>query len=160
MFNRRLKMVENEIRIYTLEKHVTKDIHDAHTNGTLIPIWRNWDKTIKINPEMVYVTSINPGEVKGPHLHVIRHSYYVCIKGKVVFIIKENSGKYLEIESSEENPVLIEIPKNRSSAHINLSNEPSIILALVTPSWKPDNRDEHNISYDDYDWKKWVLAKK
>ena len=35
---------------------------------------------------MVYVTSINPGEVKGPHLHVIRHSYYVCIKGKVVFI--------------------------------------------------------------------------
>ena len=155
-----MKILTLENRTYTLEKHITKDIHDDHVNGALIPVWRNWDKTIKINPEMVYVTSINPGEVKGPHLHIIRHSYYVCIKGKVVFIIKENSGKYLEIESSEENPVLVEVPKNRSSAHINLSNEPSIILALVNPSWKPGNRDEHNISYDDYDWKKWNLTKK
>ena len=86
-------MEENEIKTYTLEKHVTKDIHDKDVNGTLVPVWRNWDKIIKVIPEMVYITSINPGEVKGPHLHIIRHSYYVCIKGKVIFIIKENSGK-------------------------------------------------------------------
>jgi|TARA_B110000438_G_scaffold121155_1_gene118290 dTDP-4-dehydrorhamnose 3,5-epimerase len=146
---------ENEIKSHPLEKHQTKDIHDGHVNGSLIPVWRNWDKTISVQPEMVYVTSINPGERKGPHLHLIRHSYYVCIKGKVVFIIKEKSGKYLEIESSEENPVLVEIPKNYSSAHINLSSEPSIILSVVNPSWKPDNRDEHNVTYDDYDWNKW-----
>ena len=148
-------MSENKIKSHTLEKHQTKDIRDGHVNGSLIPVWRNWDKTISVQPEMVYVTSINPGERKGPHLHMIRHSYYVCIKGKVVFIIKEKSGKYLEIESSEENPVLVEIPKNYSSAHINLSNEPSIILSVVNPSWKPDNRDEHNVTYDDYDWDKW-----
>ena len=148
-------MSENGIKSYPLEKHQTKDIHDGHVNGSLIPVWRNWGKTISVQPEMVYVTSINPGERKGPHLHIIRHSYYVCIKGKVVFIIKEKSGKYLEIESSEENPVLVEIPKNYSSAHINLSSEPSIILSVVNPSWKPDNRDEHNVTYDDYDWNKW-----
>jgi dTDP-4-dehydrorhamnose 3,5-epimerase len=146
---------ENEIKSHPLEKHQTKDIHDGHVNGSLIPVWRNWDKTISVQPEMVYVTSINPGERKGPHLHLIRHSYYVCIKGKVVFIIKEKSGKYLEIESSEEHPVLVEIPKNYSSAHINLSSEPSIILSVVNPSWKPDNRDEHNVTYDDYNWNKW-----
>ena len=148
-------MSENKIKSHTLEKHQTKDIRDGHVNGSLIPVWRNWDKTISVQPEMVYITSINPGERKGPHLHIIRHSYYVCIKGKVVFIIKEKSGKYLEIESSDENPVLVEIPKNYSSAHINLSNEPSIILSVVNPSWKPDNRDEHNVTYDDYDWNKW-----
>ena len=148
-------MSENKIKSHTLEKHQTKDIRDGHVNGSLIPVWRNWDKTISVQPEMVYVTSINPGDRKGPHLHIIRHSYYVCIKGKVVFIIKEKSGKYLEIESSEENPVLVEIPKNYSSAHINLSSEPSIILSVVNPSWKPDNRDEHNVTYDDYDWDKW-----
>ena len=148
-------MSENKIKSHTLEKHQTKDIRDGHVNGSLIPVWRNWDKTISVQPEMVYVTSINPGERKGPHLHIIRHSYYVCIKGKVVFIIKEKSGEYLEIESSEENPVLVEIPKNYSSAHINLSNEPSIILSVVNPSWKPDNREEHNVTYDDYDWNKW-----
>ena len=148
-------MTINEIKSYKLEKHDTKDIHDKHINGFLIPVWRDWDKTITVQPKMVYMTTINPGEIKGPHLHKIRHSYYVCIKGKVVFIIKQDSGKYLEIESGEEEPVLVEIPKNRSSAHINLSNEPSIILALVNPSWKPDDRDEHNVSYDDYNWKKW-----
>ena len=148
-------MSQNEIKSYELEKHTTKDIHDSHINGSLITIWRDWDKIITVQPEMVYVTTINPGEIKGPHLHIIRHSYYVCIKGRVVFIIKDESGKYIEIESSEEKPVLIEIPKNRSSAHINLSNEHSIILALVNPSWKPDNRDEHDVTYDDYDWDKW-----
>mgnify|MGYP003973519651 FL=1 len=148
-------MSKSKIRTYKLEKHQTKDIKDNHVNGWLIPVWRNWDKIISVQPEMVYITSVNPGERKGPHLHVIRHSYYVCIKGKVVFIIKEDSGNYLEIESSEENPVLVEIPKNHSSAHINLSDESSIIMALVNPSWKPDNKDEHNVTYDDYDWKKW-----
>ena len=148
-------MSESKIRTFKLEKHQTKDIQDKHVNGFLIPVWRDWDKSISVKPDMVYVTSINPNERKGPHLHVIRHSYYVCIKGKVVFIIKEKSGNYLEIESSEDEPVLVEIPKNYSSAHINLSDEPSLIMALVNPSWKPDNRDEHNETYDDYDWNKW-----
>lgn len=148
-------MPESKIRTYKLEKHQTKDIKDSHVNGWLIPVWRDWDKIISVQPEMVYITSINPGEIKGPHHHIIRHSYYVCIKGKVVFIIKEDSGNYMEIESSEYNPVLVEIPKNHSSAHINLSDETSLIMALVNPSWKPDNRDEHNVTYDDYDWDKW-----
>ena len=152
-------MVESKIRTYKLEKHTTKRITDKSTNGFLIPVWRDWDKTISVEPKMVYITSVNPGEIKGPHLHKIRHSYYVCIKGKVVFIVKEDSGKYLEIESSEENPVLVEIPKNHSSAHINLSTKTSIILALVNPSWKPDNKDEHNVTYDDYDWSKWDKIK-
>ena len=148
-------MSKSEIKTFKLEKHQTKDIIDGHVNGLLIPVWRDWDESISIKPDMVYINSINPGERKGPHLHIIRHSYFVCVKGKVVFIIKENSGNYLEIESSEDDPVLIEIPKNHSSAHINLSDEPSLIMALVSPSWKPDNRDEHNITYDDYDWDKW-----
>ena len=148
-------MSQSKIRTYKLEKHQTKDIKDSHVNGWLIPVWRDWDKIISVQPEMVYITSINPGEIKGPHLHIIRHSYFVCIKGKVVFIIKEDSGNYVEVESSEDNPVLVEIPKNYSSAHINLSDETSLIMALVNPSWKPDNRDEHNVIYDDYDWDKW-----
>ena len=56
-------MPENEIKWHTLEKHLTKDIHDGHVNGSLIPVWRNWDEIITVQPEMVYVTSINPGEI-------------------------------------------------------------------------------------------------
>lgn len=147
----------SEIKTFKLEKHQTKDIVDKHVNGFMIPIWRDWDKFVTIKPAMVYVTAINPGEIKGPHLHIVRHSYFVCVKGKVVFVIKDESGKYSEIETSEDNPVLIEIPKERSSAHINPTSEQSLVLAIVDPSWKPDNKDEHNVTYDDYDWKKWNL---
>ena len=87
--------MSNKISWHKLEKHDTKDIHDNHINGFLIPVWRNWDKIITVQPEMVYVTRIEPGERKGPHLHIIRHSYYVCIKGTVVFIIKNKDGKYI-----------------------------------------------------------------
>ena len=148
-------MSENEIKWHTLEKHQTKDIHDGHVNGSLIPVWRNWDKTISVQPEMVYITSINPGERKGPHLHIIRHSYYVCIKGKVVFIIKEKSGKYLEIESSEENPVMVHVPKNIASAHINSSDNVSRVLALADIAWKPNDNEMDDVSFDDYNWEKW-----
>ena len=52
-----------------LEKHQTKDTNDSHINGSLTVVWRDWDNKIKNDPKMVYVSSVNPGEIKGPHLH-------------------------------------------------------------------------------------------
>ncbi|MBA32115.1 MAG: hypothetical protein CL748_06405 [Chloroflexi bacterium] len=150
-------MPDEKIKSYLLEKHETKDIVDGHINGSLVPVWKDYQDIIKIHPKMVYFTTINPGEIKGPHLHIIRYSYFVCVRGKVVFIIKDHSGKYIEIESSSEKPVLVEIPRNYASAHINLHDDVSIILALVEPAWRPENRDEHNITFDDYDWEKWNI---
>ena len=145
-----------KINTFLLEKHQTKDTGDGHTNGSLIPVWRDWDNLLKIHPKMVYFTTINQGEVKGSHLHVTRHYYFLCIRGKVVFIVRDPSGKYHEIESSDENPILVEVPKNFASSHINLSNETSMILALANPAWHPDDKDEHNVTFDDYDWNKWT----
>ena len=138
-----------------LEKHPTKDIDDGHVNGELTVIWRDWDNIIKNHPKMVYVSSIEPGEVKGPHIHTKRTSHFVCIHGKVVFIIKNNDGSYSEIESSDQKPVLINIPKNVPSAHINLTENISRVLTLADISWKPDDNEMVNTNFDDYDWKKW-----
>ena len=69
-----------------LEKHETKNNVDQHVNGSLTVIWRDWDNIIKHEPKMVYVSSVNPGEIKGPHTHTKRNSYFVCIYGKVLFI--------------------------------------------------------------------------
>ena len=143
------------INYIKLEKHLTKNIHDGHVNGSLTVIWRDWDKILEFEPKMVYVTSVNPGEVKGPHLHTIRDSYFVCIRGKVIFIIKESDGKYLEIESSEEDPVLIYVRKNFASAHINITNDIATVLTLANPAWKPDDTEMKNIIFEDYDWTKW-----
>ena len=137
-----------------LEKHPTKDIVDEHVNGSLTVVWRDWDEILKQTPKMVYVSSVNPGEIKGPHLHTKRHSYFVCIHGKVLFIIQDNEGKYHEIESSGDNPVLVSIPSNVPSAHINLHESVSHVLALADIAWKPNDNEMQNVKFDNYDWAK------
>ena len=145
-----------DFSVHPLEKHLTKDINDGHFNGELTVVWRDWDKLLKNHPKMVYVSSINPGEIKGPHIHTKRTSYFVCIHGKVLFIIRNSDGKYSEIESSAENPVLIQIPNNVPSAHINLDQNISRVLALADISWKPNDDEMINTNFDDYNWKKWI----
>src|SRR5574337_167191 len=148
-------MGNDGIKAIKLEKHQTKDVKDQHVNGSLVVIWRDWDKILPSEPKMVYVSSVNPGEIKGPHLHTKRNSYFVCIHGRVVFIIKQNDGKYLEIESSAEDPKMIYVPKNCPSAHLNISNELSRVLAIADLAWRPNDDEMKNVEFDDYDWSKW-----
>ena len=143
-----------------LEKHLTKNIDDQHVNGSLTVVWRDWDKIIDNEPKMVYVSSVNSHEVKGPHLHLKRNSYFTCIHGKVIFILQKPNGSYLEVESSEEKPVTVFVPKEIPSAHINLSDNISRVLTLADVAWKPDDNEMENVSFDDYDWEKWKILKK
>ncbi len=148
-------MKSNVIDSINLETHDTKSIEDNHINGSLTVIWRDWDKILNFTPKMVYVSSVNPGEKKGPHLHLKRDSYFVCIQGKVVFVIKDDSSQYHEIESSAVNPVMVQVPKNFPSAHVNLTNSTSTILTLTNLAWRPDDNEMKNVTFDDYDWNKW-----
>ena len=146
--------MDEKIEVINLEKHQTKDIHDNHINGSLTVIYRDYDEKIKNELKMVYVSSVNGGEIKGPHLHKKRNSYFTCIHGKVIFVIRNLNGEYLEIESDSEKPVLIKVPKGIASAHINPTNEIGRVLVLADIAWKPDDNEMENIEFDDYDWSK------
>ncbi len=137
-----------------LEIHDTKNVNDNHINGSLTVVWRDWDNIIN-QPKMVYVSSVNPREIKGPHLHKKRNSYFTCIHGKVVFIIKQEDGSYVEIESNAENPKTIFVPKNVPSAHLNISDDISRVLTLADLAWRPNDNEMDNVEFDDYDWSKW-----
>ena len=70
-----MKYLSNEaFSVIKLEKHDTKDIVDKHINGSLTVIWRDWDDIIKNHPKMIYITSVFPNEVKGPHLRSEEHT--------------------------------------------------------------------------------------
>lgn len=140
-----------------LEKHQTKSVVDQHVNGSLTVVWRDWDNIITNHPKMVYVHSVNSGEVKGPHLHTKRNSDFVCIYGKVVFIIKDKDDKYHEIISNSEEPTLVIVPKGIPSAHVNLEKTTSIVLALADLAWRPNDDEMKNVTFTDYDWKKWPI---
>ena len=146
--------MEEKPVVFKLEKHQTKDITDSHVNGTLTVVWRDYDEIIKNEPKMVYVSSVNPSEVKGPHLHKRRDSYFTCIHGKVIFIIQTDEG-FQEIEADSEHPVMIYVPKNFSSAHINVTDSVSRILTITNIAWRQDDNEMENVKFTDYDWAKW-----
>ena len=141
--------------VIELEKHATKDIRDSHTNGDLTVIWRDWDNIIKKMPKMVYVSSVNPGEIKGPHLHKNRTSYFSCIHGKVVFIIQDNDENFEEIEVCAEKPVLICVPNGVASAHVNIGKDQARILVLADIAWRPNDNEMINVEFSDYNFNKW-----
>ena len=141
--------------VIELEKHATKDTHDSHTNGALTVIWRDWDNIIKKITKMVYLSSVNPGEIKGPHLHKNRTSYFSCIHGKVVFIIQDENRNFEEIEVDSENPVLICVPNGIASAHVNVGEEQARILVLADIAWRPNDNEMVNVEFSDYNFNKW-----
>ena len=148
-------MDDEYFKIIDLEKHETKDNQDQHVNGSLTVVWRDWDNLIKNHPKMVYVNSINPGEIKGPHIHKNRTTYFSCISGNVVLVIQDNDGKFHEVRADSEKPVLITVPNGIAAAVVNATTKIAQVLVLADVAWKPNDNEMKNITFDDYDWKKW-----
>ena len=147
-------MQKEDFLVFQLENHETKDVLDSHINGGLTVIWRNWDKIIK-NPEMIYLNSINPGEIKGPHIHKNRTSFFFCIQGKMTIVIQDRNGTYHDIEANSESSKLISVSNGISAAIINPSKNISKILVMADVAWKPNDNEMKNDLFNDYDWKKW-----
>ena len=143
--------------IFDLEKHQTKDVADSHINGELTVIWRNWDNIIN-NPEMVYLNFVNPGEVKGPHMHKNRKSFFYCIHGKMVIITRDDDGKYHEIETDANDSRLICVANGTAAAILNPSNDISKILVLADIAWRPNDNEMENVIFNDYNWNKWKTS--
>jgi len=145
--------LENSFTVYNLETHQTKDVGDGHQNGSLTVIWRDWDQIIH-NPKMIYVNSVNPGEIKGPHIHKNRTSYFYCITGKIVIIIRDND-QYHEVELSSKDQKLVSVSNDIAAAIVNNSHEISQVLVLADVAWKPNDDEMVNTVFDNYDFKKW-----
>ena len=141
--------------IINLESHQTRDTNDSHVNGELTVVWRDWDNILPNYPKMIYVNSVNPGEIKGPHLHKNRTTYFYCISGEIIIIIQDNEGKIHEISSACDVPILISVPNGMSAAIVNPNNEISKVLVLADVAWKPNDNEMMNTEFIDYDWKKW-----
>ncbi len=148
-------MENKNFSVWDLEKHQTEDITDSHINGELTVIWRDWDNLIKNHPKMVYVNSVNPGEIKGPHIHKNRTTHFFCIHGNVVLVIQDNDEKFHEIKADSEKPVLITIPNGTAAAIVNPTTKIAKVLVLADIAWRPDDDEMKNISFDNYDWSKW-----
>ena len=148
-------MDDKNFFVWDLEKHQTKDTTDSHINGELTIIWRDWDKIITNPPKMIYVNYINPGEIKGPHLHKNRTTYFSCIHGSIVLVIQDNDGRFHEVKADSERPTLVSVRNGVAAAIVNPTDDISKVLVLADIAWKPNDNEMENIDFADYDWKKW-----
>ena len=146
--------MKSDFTIHELERHETKDVKDSHINGELTVIWRDWDEIINF-PKMLYLNSINPGEVKGPHIHKNRTSYFFCIQGKIILLIQDKNGKYHEIELDERDSRLISVSNGTGAAIINPTRNSTKVLVLADVAWKPNDGEMINTKFEDYDFEKW-----
>ena len=148
-------MDDKNFFVWDLEKHQTKDTTDSHINGELTIIWRDWDNIITNPPKMIYVNYINPGEIKGPHLHKNRTTYFSCIHGSIVLIIQDDDGKIHEVKADSEKPTLISVRNGIAAAIVNPTDDISKVLVLADIAWKPNDNEMKNIDFENYDWNKW-----
>ena len=51
---------------------------------------------------------------------------------------------------------MVFVPSGMASAHVNISEKPSQVLALADIAWKPNDNEMINVKFDEYDWKKWA----
>ena len=153
-------MDDKNFFVWDLEKHQTKDTTDSHINGELTIIWRDWDNIITNPPKMIYVNYINPREIKGPHIHKNRTTYFSCIHGSIVLVIQDDDGKFHEVKADSEKPTLISVRNGIAAAIVNPTDDISKVLVLADIAWKPNDNEMENIDFADYDWKKWKKPSK
>ena len=130
----------------------TKDQRTGAQNGRLYSVWKHWEGQRELPPMEAYVTTFEPHVLKGPHLHKARWGYFTCIKGRVLTVVRDYSGRYYEFVSSEDEPWTIEVPANMPSATLNLTGGIAMVINLCNPAWHPDSEDNFDIEFDGYDF--------
>ena len=146
--------MSDNFHVHNLEVHQTKDIKTENINGELTIIWRDWDKIIN-QPQMIYLNLINPHEIKGPHLHKKRTSYFYCLEGQITLVIRDSKMNYHEVTVNSSEPKLIQVQKGIAAAIVNNSKNISKVLVLADISWKPDDNEMESVNFNNYEWKKW-----
>lgn len=144
-----------EIRTIAHKKFTTKG-EDGEPNGYLVPIYNIHDGFFAAGrePQQVYLTTVQPGKAKGPHLHFIRTGFFTCIKGNVRVVLKTESG-YKVFYSGEDHEYLsIEVPTGVPAVVQCLGDEEAMVLNMPNPAWTPDMNDEHSADFSDFDLEK------
>lgn len=123
------------------KKVVTKNSF-GEPNGYLIELFKDGEKTT------LYLTSAHPKAFKGYHLHRVRSSYYVCLKGKMKITVYEGpktvSGEAQKVEHilSADNPERLFLPTNVYIGLENISDEEAWLINFPRPPYDPNLKDE------------------
>ena len=145
--------MSQEIRTKDNRKIATKG-SDGIENGFLVPIINEIEEFVEEEqwPRQVYCTVVAKGQVKGPHLHYKRWGLFTCIKGDVKIVVRVDE-EYEEYFSGENHSFrTIQVPAGVPAALVNIGKDDAYVLNMPSPSWRPDDQDDWDVEFEDYDF--------
>ncbi len=118
-------------------KKVATFNYDGSENGFLLELFKYENKTL------LYITSAKPGAFKGYHLHRIRASRYVCIRGKMkIILFKPGTNEQEEFVLDASKPQRLFIPKDLATGLQNVGDEEAWLVNFPDPPYDPSLKDE------------------
>lgn len=105
--------------------------------GWLLEIASDRDGFTEIKGQ-VYIITINPGAVKGYHLHKGTDYYTTCIKGLVVHTVYDPEGKKTETLMGDSGFKTVYMSKGSAHALENVGKEMAYVLMYRTVAWNPE----------------------
>jgi len=111
-------------------KKVTTADNQGTPNGFLIELYKDSGKTL------VYLSAAYPKAFKGYHLHTVRQSHYVCLKGTMKVTIVEGKKKVEHILGADRLERLL-IPTNVWIGLENIGEEEAWLLNFPNPPYDP-----------------------
>lgn len=141
------------IKVKKTPKIVTTT-NDGKSNGFLLPIINVHDGFVDKEqwPQQVYCTVVEPGMVKGPHLHHKRWGLFTCIKGDVKIVVRTDSGYEEHFTGESYEFQTIQVPAGIPAAIQNVGSSDAYLLNMPSPSWHVDDQDDWDVAFEDYDF--------
>lgn len=145
-------------KVIELPPSFSKNVDSGKINGYLISFWKDWEKFLNVPPKQIYFNCCYKGEIKGPHLHINRWDHFICIRGKIRFVVKYGENDYEEIDTSPDLKTgkgfkIVVIPPAVSCALQNIGDEEAFFINMPNPAWHPDNQDDHPVKFENYKWR-------
>lgn len=129
--------------------------------GRLMEILRRDDEMFR-GFGQVYMTTANPGIVKGWHYHKKQYDSMTVVKGMMKIVLydsRKDSSTYGEINEffvGEHNPVLVHIPPYVYHGFKCISAEEAVVINTPTEVYNYDEPDEFRVDPHSndipYDW--------
>ncbi len=98
-----------------------------------------------------YITTIKPAVIKGWHFHKEQTDNICCIKGSIKLVLydsREDKSSYQELAEfliGDENPALVQIPKEVCHAVQCLGEEEAVILNIPDLPYNHENPDKYEL---------------
>lgn len=130
-------------------KRVETFDENSNANGFLLELAKSGKDGRKTN---AYLTAVNPSAFKGYHMHKVRESNYVCLKGCVLITLYSISGKETHLLKPGDK---LHIPINVPTGITGSSAEQAWLINFPDPAYDPKLKDEQ-IDFTQEEVEAWV----